>query len=95
MEYFEWPQLGRRAVARLPWFLGPDRGRYVKLGLVAPMSGPNARYGAFSLRGAQLAAKEINSAGGVPTRHANAAPPVCTENPIRACLSEESAKLPR
>ncbi|MGY3394195.1 hypothetical protein ACVWW6_006786 [Bradyrhizobium sp. USDA 3311] len=26
----------------------------VKLGLVAPMSGPNARYGAFSLRGAQI-----------------------------------------
>ena len=25
----------------------------VRLGLVAPMSGPNARYGAFSLRGAQ------------------------------------------
>ena len=32
------------------------------------MSGPNARYGAFSLRGAQLAAKEINDAGGVDGR---------------------------
>ncbi|WP_342363794.1 ABC transporter substrate-binding protein [Terrarubrum flagellatum] len=37
----------------------------IRVGIVAPMSGPNARYGAFSLRGAQLAAKEINEAGGV------------------------------
>ena len=37
----------------------------IKLGLVAPMSGPNARYGAFSQRGAELAVKEINDAGGV------------------------------
>jgi len=37
----------------------------IRLGIVAPMSGPNARYGAFSLRGAQLAAKEINDAGGI------------------------------
>lgn len=40
----------------------------IKLGIVAPMSGPNARYGSFSLRGAELAAKEINSAGGVGGR---------------------------
>lgn len=37
----------------------------IKLGLVAPMSGPNARYGAFSMRGAELAVKEINDAGGI------------------------------
>lgn len=37
----------------------------IKLGIVAPMSGPNARYGAFSLRGAELAVKDINDAGGV------------------------------
>lgn len=37
----------------------------VKLGIVAPMSGPNARYGAFSMHGAELAVKEINDAGGV------------------------------
>jgi branched-chain amino acid transport system substrate-binding protein len=37
----------------------------IKLGLVAPMSGPNARYGAFSMRGAELAVEEINDAGGV------------------------------
>lgn len=36
-----------------------------KVGLVAPMSGPNARYGAFANKGAALAAKEINAAGGV------------------------------
>jgi len=43
----------------------------VRLGLVAPMSGPNARYGSFSLRGAQLAAKEVNGAGGTDGRKIN------------------------
>jgi branched-chain amino acid transport system substrate-binding protein len=37
----------------------------IRLGIVAPMSGPNSRYGSYSLRGAQLAAEEINSAGGI------------------------------
>ncbi len=37
----------------------------IRLGIVAPMSGPNARYGGFSLRGAELAVKDINDAGGV------------------------------
>ncbi|CAN7418270.1 ABC transporter substrate-binding protein [Neorhizobium sp. LjRoot104] len=37
----------------------------IKLGIVAPMSGPNARYGGFSLRGAELAVKDINDVGGV------------------------------
>ncbi|MCC6246608.1 MAG: ABC transporter substrate-binding protein [Rubrivivax sp.] len=36
-----------------------------KIGLVSPMSGANARYGAFANKGANLAAKEINAAGGV------------------------------
>jgi branched-chain amino acid transport system substrate-binding protein len=40
----------------------------IRLGMVAPMSGPNSRYGSFSLRGAQLAAKEINDAGGIGGR---------------------------
>lgn len=40
----------------------------VKLGIVAPMSGPNARYGAFSMRGAQLAVDEINEKGGIDGR---------------------------
>src|SRR3954468_21944614 len=40
----------------------------IRLGVVAPMSGPNARYGSFSLRGAQMAAEEINNAGGVGGR---------------------------
>jgi branched-chain amino acid transport system substrate-binding protein len=40
----------------------------IRLGIVAPMSGPNARYGSFTLRGAQLAAKEVNDAGGVGGR---------------------------
>lgn len=37
----------------------------IKLGIVSPMSGPNARYGGFSMRGAELAVKDINDAGGV------------------------------
>lgn len=37
----------------------------IKIGLVSPNSGANARYGAFAQRGAELAAKEINDAGGI------------------------------
>ena len=37
----------------------------IKLGVVAPMSGPNARYGGFAMRGAELAAKQINEGGGI------------------------------
>lgn len=37
----------------------------IKVGIVAPMTGPNSRYGAYAMHGAQLAVKEINEAGGV------------------------------
>ncbi|MBW8298478.1 MAG: ABC transporter substrate-binding protein [Hydrogenophaga sp.] len=37
----------------------------IKLGAVAPKSGPNARYGTVSMHGAELAVKDINDAGGV------------------------------
>lgn len=37
----------------------------IKLGIVAPMTGPNSRYGAYAMHGAQLAVKEINGTGGV------------------------------
>jgi len=40
-------------------------GDTLKIGLIAPMSGPNARYGAFANKGAALAVQEINSAGGL------------------------------
>src|SRR5258708_5575903 len=46
----------------------PAEDGAIRLGLVAPMSGPNSRYSSFSLRGAQLAAREINDAGGVGGR---------------------------
>jgi len=39
-----------------------------KIGLISPLSGPNARYGAFANKGANLAAKEINAGGGVMGR---------------------------
>ncbi len=45
--------------------LAQAEGGPIKLGIVSPMSGPNARYGAFSMHGAELAVKEINDAGGV------------------------------
>lgn len=49
------------------WTLAPSGARAdtFKIGIIAPMSGPNARYGAFANKGAALAAKEINAAGGV------------------------------
>lgn len=37
----------------------------IKLGIVSPQTGANARYGAYALHGVQLAAKEINDAGGI------------------------------
>jgi len=37
----------------------------IKLGVVAPMSGANSRYGAYAMHGAQLAINEINEAGGI------------------------------
>ena len=40
----------------------------IKLGVVAPMTGANSRYGAYAMHGAQLAVKEINDAGGVNGR---------------------------
>jgi len=42
-----------------------SQGDAYKIGLISPMSGANARYGAFANRGAALAVKEINAAGGV------------------------------
>lgn len=52
----------------------------IKIGLVSPNSGANARYGSFAQRGAALAAKEINDAGGVDGRMIEIVPAdsVCT-----------------
>ena len=44
------------------------QGEVIKLGIVSPNTGANARYGAFALRGAELAVKEINEAGGIDGR---------------------------
>lgn len=37
----------------------------IRVGVIAPLSGVNSRYGAFATKGAQLAARQINVAGGV------------------------------
>src|SRR6266852_1249148 len=56
--------IGLRAASTDAW----AEDATIRLGIVAPMSGPNSRYGSFSLRGAQLAAEEINNSGGVGGR---------------------------
>ena len=52
----------------------------IKIGLVSPNSGANARYGAFAQRGATLAVAEINEAGGIDGRTIEIVPAdsVCT-----------------
>jgi branched-chain amino acid transport system substrate-binding protein len=40
-------------------------GDVIRVGLVSPNTGGNARYGAFAQRGARLAAQEVNAAGGI------------------------------
>src|SRR6266568_3151495 len=52
---------GAVAIAAPAW----SQGDVYKIGLISPMSGANARYGAFANKGANLAVKEINAAGGV------------------------------
>jgi len=56
------------AALALAWFAVPlSAGAQdaFKIGIISPMSGPNARYGAFANKGAALAAKEINASGGL------------------------------
>src|SRR4249920_890344 len=66
----------RRTLAMLPVLLGVGAGignctsaaaqtKEVKVGLIAPMSGPWARQGDLMLKGAQLAIDDINQAGGI------------------------------
>jgi len=57
------------SLAGLPWMTTAISAQEtIKLGIVAPMSGPNARYGDFTLRGVRLAAQQINEQGGVQGR---------------------------
>jgi len=57
------------SLAGLPWMTTAISAQEtIKLGIVAPMSEPNARYGDFTLRGVRLAAQQINEQGGVQGR---------------------------
>jgi branched-chain amino acid transport system substrate-binding protein len=47
-------------------------GEPIKIGVIAPLSGPNAWIGEFAVPTAQLAAKEVNDAGGVNGRQLQA-----------------------
>ena len=60
--------IGLRSVSSSAWAASRAEDGTVRLGIVSPMSGPNARYGSFSLRGAQLAVSEVNGAGGIGGR---------------------------
>jgi len=55
------------AVAFSVWCATPIQAQTaeVKVGLIAPMSGPWARQGELMLKGAQLAIEDINQAGGI------------------------------
>lgn len=57
------------AVAAFAAFAAPTavlaQSDVIRVGLVSPNTGANARYGAFAQRGAKLAAQEINAAGGI------------------------------
>jgi branched-chain amino acid transport system substrate-binding protein len=64
----------KRALAMLPLLFGLGLGvcapaaaqtQEVKIGLIAPMSGPWARQGDLMLKGANLAIDDINKAGGI------------------------------
>jgi len=66
----------RRTLAMLPLLLGVGAGignctsaaaqtKEVKIGLIAPMSGPWARQGDLMLKGANLAVEDINKQGGI------------------------------
>lgn len=46
-------------------FLAAAQPAEVKIGLIAPLSGPFARQGDFMLKGAELAVAHINAAGGI------------------------------
>jgi branched-chain amino acid transport system substrate-binding protein len=61
--------LNRRALLALPLALGVCGAAHaqseVKVGVIAPMSGPWARQGDLMLKGANLAIEHINAAGGI------------------------------
>ena len=53
-------------LARHAAWAAPDPiARPIKIGVIGPMSGPNAPYGSFEWRGASLATAQINAAGGI------------------------------
>jgi len=56
----------------------------IKLGVVAPMSGPNARYGDFTLRGVRLAASQINEQGGIDGRQIEILPADSQGTPVES-----------
>ncbi len=74
------PSFGSTAALCLALAAPATAQETIKIGLVAPSSGANARYGAFALRGAELAAREINAAGGIDGRTLQIIPAdsVCT-----------------
>ena len=58
---------GTAAYLAAPWIISAARAEPppVNVGVIMPLSGPNAQFGINSRNGVELAADEINKAGGI------------------------------
>ncbi len=63
----DWKKLALAAVAGAALLAGDAlaQAKEVKIGLIAPLSGPWARQGELMKKGAELAVDDINAAGGI------------------------------
>src|SRR3979409_1691934 len=60
--------LALAGTATVPAPAQPARGEPYRIGIILPMTGPTADYGADFNKGAVLAEEEINAAGGIKGR---------------------------
>ena len=60
--------MGATALLHVPASAQPARGEPYRIGIILPMTGPTADYGADFNRGAVLAEEEINASGGIKGR---------------------------
>jgi branched-chain amino acid transport system substrate-binding protein len=62
------PASALAVAAALPAQAQPAKGEPYRIGIILPMTGPTADYGADFNRGAVLAEEEINASGGIKGR---------------------------
>src|ERR1044072_7599359 len=60
--------LALAGAAQAPVRAQPASGEPYRIGIILPMTGPTADYGADFIKGATLAEEEINAAGGIKGR---------------------------